>query len=159
MPESKFYYFINILINIFIKLIYMSTKKKPYCGAKSTMQKNQRRGTMTECVKANQIRQYGVQKIDQQYIDYVKESKLKLVKLNDEIKKNKLKLAKLRGMRYKKEREFKIFKDPEKKKQVVIEGKKIVSDIKETIDKLKELEKKKERLIRIQNKKKKQSKK
>jgi len=59
----------------------MSKKKEPYCGSKS-VPKNKVRGTMKECADSNQVRYWGVKKIDKKFLGDQKE---KVVDVENEI--------------------------------------------------------------------------
>lgn len=75
---------------------------KIYCGIEDTPQ-NKQRGTAKECLKKNQVRYWGVRKIDEHTLKKIKEYKesikqeskagLKMVTLTAEIKNLKMKLT------------------------------------------------------------------
>jgi hypothetical protein len=63
-----------------------------YCGA-DKLKKNQRKGTIKECVEKKQIRLYGLKKVDEKMISYSKRKDI----LPDTREKLILKMSALRG--------------------------------------------------------------
>lgn len=137
------------------KGIYGGTKDKPYCGIEK-LRKGQKKGTLKECVKSKQIRQYGLKKVDKNLVNKLKNKdvniknvKLEFFKLSGKMNKLKKELqnAKLtKNERNKKLKELeevtKQFKNIQKSlsgnKPIKISetNKKIIDDIEKNFDKL-----------------------
>jgi len=76
----------------FISIIYKGDMSQIYCGA-DKLKKNQRKGTIKECVEKKQIRLYGLKKVDEKMISYSKRKDI----LPDTREKLILKMSALRG--------------------------------------------------------------
>ena len=88
--------------------------KKPYCGYKEKMRKNQRRGTMTECTKLGKISYFGKKLIDSRTVEMLE----KKVNLTKEIEKTKIKLVGLKSQIKKLTADIKREKDKKKKNEL-----------------------------------------
>jgi len=101
---------------------YKMPKKKIYCGI-GLVPKDSKLGNMVECVESNQVRYYGIKKIDPKLLEKGRKKKgpenWKRDKLVLEIKLLELKMLKIKK-NYKKE------KDKEKKKEMNITYKKMI---------------------------------
>lgn len=75
---------------------------RPYCGI-GNVPKGKRRGNMIDCLKANQVRFFGINKIPQRLIDKLQESNKNKSSAEDAF----IKLSSLRGKRSKLKRELK----------------------------------------------------
>lgn len=112
------------------------SEKEVYCGV-AKLKKNQRLGTAEECAQKNQIRYYGLKKIDPDILNVKKEVDISKVR-------EKL-LAKVYGFAGKRknlESKIKYEKDADKKEDLKNELIAVMKNLKEAATKLKEVEEK-----------------
>ncbi len=95
---------------------------KPYCGL-GDVPKGKERGSAEDCLEANQVRYYGVEKFDKKLLDsFVKESKSKTGKAG--VDKALIKLKKLEFQLTSLKKKYDKEKDKDKKDKIKVEFKK-----------------------------------
>ncbi len=111
---------------------------KPYCGIKEKPPKGQKRGSMQECIKKNQVRLYGVNKVDNKML-----TNKKLLKKDNLETKPKLELVKLtrkyNTIMKRLKKEYASENDAKKRIDINKEYKRVQNDLKDVLKVLRKL--------------------
>lgn len=118
--------------------------EKIYCGAKLSIPKGFRRGTAEECINKNQIRLYGINQIDMNLYNKVKNTKVSRDKAKEIYDKINMTIVKYRVKRRKAEEAVQYTKNTEENKNKIKKAQedfeKYTNDLKFLLDKKKELQ-------------------
>ena len=116
-----------------------------YCGASTIVPKNKQRGTMKECYDLNQVRYWGIKKIDNKILNSTSKKKRK-ENTKDKLLRNKLleKVASIDGKAKKLKKKIEFTQNPTKKnlKEFKKEVEKLKIDRSEIIKQLKKIDNK-----------------
>jgi hypothetical protein len=124
----------------------MSKDKDIYCGASNKLPRGKRFGTMRECVESNNIRRYGLFKVDSALLRAMQQKKIGRASLEAKLLSKRATLIALKG---KKQTLIAKIKSPKEEKNLAknkAEGRKVVVQIEKLIKEVKELKAKKEKM-------------
>ena len=116
-----------------------------YCGASAIVPKNKKRGTMKECYDMNQVRYWGIKKIDTKKIDKSSKKKKKENTKDRKLRSKLLeKVASIDGKAKKLKKKIQFTKNPTKTmlKEFQKESDKLKLQRKEVVNDLKAIDKK-----------------